>query len=58
VTWVIQCKDKNGTTESKGTVTYKGNSFDSTINNVTTDKSGEKVVSTMRMTGKRIGDCK
>jgi hypothetical protein len=58
VTWVMQCKDKNGMTESRGTVTYKGNSFDSTIRNVTTDSSGEKAVSTIRMTGKRTGDCK
>jgi hypothetical protein len=58
VSWVMECKDKKGTTESKGTVTYKGNSFDSTMHNVTTDTKGAKSVSTMKMSGKRTGDCK
>jgi len=58
VTWVMQCKDKHGTMESTGTVTYKGESFDSTINNVTTDSSGKIMKSAIHLTGKRTGDCK
>ena len=27
VSWVMQCKDKNGVTDSTGEITYKGNSF-------------------------------
>ena len=58
VTWVMQCKDNKITMESTGTVTYKGESFNSTINNVTTDSGGQKMKSTIHMTGKRTGDCK
>jgi len=58
VTWVMQCKDKHGTMESTGTVTYKGESFESTINNVTTDPGGNKMKSAIHLTGKRTGDCK
>jgi hypothetical protein len=58
VTWVMECKDKNGKTESTGKVVYKGNSFESTIHMKTTDAKGAKTESTMKMSGKRIGDCK
>src|SRR5512140_3863484 len=38
ITWVTKCKDKKGAvTESTGKATYKGNGFDGTIHNVTTD---------------------
>jgi hypothetical protein len=58
VTWVMQCKDKNGVTDSTGNLTYKGNSFTGTVHTVTTDAKGAKSQSTLQMSGKRIGDCK
>ena len=59
VTWVMQCKDKNGVADSTGKITYKGNSFDGTVHTVMKDaKGGAKSESTLQMSGKRTGDCK
>ena len=58
VSWVMQCKDKNGVMESTGKLTYKGNSFTGTVHIVTTETNGEKSESTLQMSGKRTGDCK
>jgi 2-methylaconitate cis-trans-isomerase PrpF len=59
VSWVMQCKDKNGVADSTGEITYKGNSFTGTVHTVTTmETKGEKTESTMQMSGKRTGDCK
>lgn len=58
VSWAIQCKDKNGVTDSTGKITYKGNSFAGTVHTITMDKKGAKSESTMQMSGKRTGDCK
>jgi hypothetical protein len=58
VSWVMQCKDKNGVTDSTGKITYKGDSFDGTVHTVTKDTKGAKSESTMQMSGKRTGDCK
>jgi hypothetical protein len=58
VTWVMQCKDKNGVTDSTGKITYKGNSFAGTVHTVTKDTKGAKSESTLQMSGKRTGDCK
>jgi hypothetical protein len=59
VSWTVQCKDKSGVvTDSNGSATYKGNMFDSTAHTVTTDAKGAKSQSSMKMSGKRTGDCK
>jgi len=58
VTWVMQCKDKNGVTESTGKITYKGNTFAGTIHTITKDSKGSKSESAIQMSGKRTGDCK
>lgn len=59
VTWVMQCKDKSGTTtDSTGTITYSGGSFDGTIQNVIKDAKGTTSQTNMKMSGKRTGDCK
>jgi hypothetical protein len=58
VTWVMKCTAKNGVTDSTGKITYKGNSFAGTVRNVTKDNEGTKMESSMKMSGKRIGDCK
>jgi hypothetical protein len=59
VSWAMSCKDKKGNvTESTGSATYAGGTFESTMHTVTTD--AKKNVSTANMTlkGKRTGDCK
>ena len=56
VTWVMQCKDKNGTVDSTGKITYKGDSFDGTLNMTMSGKGGKQQMS-QKMSGKRIGDC-
>ena len=58
VTWVMQCKDKNGVADSSGKITYKGNSFDGTVHTVAKDTKGNKSETTLQMSGKRTGDCK
>ncbi len=59
VTWMGKCKDKKGAiTESNGSVTYKGSTFDGNIHTVTTDAKGAKSSSNFKMAGKRTGDCK
>ena len=58
VTWVMQCKDKNGVTDSTGKITYNGNSFAGTVHMVMKDTEGSKSESTLQMSGKRTGDCK
>ncbi len=56
VTWVMQCKDKNGTMDSEGKITYRGSSFDGTvIVNMKNSKGNQKI--TQNMHGKRIGGC-
>ena len=58
VTWSMTCTDKNRVTESTGSATYKGDVFSSTMHTKTTDAKGSKTESTMKMSGKRTGDCK
>ncbi|MCK9417876.1 MAG: DUF3617 domain-containing protein [Nitrospirae bacterium] len=58
VSWVMQCKDKNGVTDSTGNITYKGNSFVGTVHTEMMEKKGSKSESTLQMSGKRTGDCK
>ncbi len=58
LTWVMQCSDKNGTHESNGRITYKGNSFDGVINMTITEPKHGKSKITQHISGKRIGDCK
>jgi hypothetical protein len=59
VSWSMSCKDTSGNvTDSTGSATYAGATFEATMRTVTTDK--KKSVSTANMTlkGKRTGDCK
>lgn len=58
VTWSVRCRDKNGTYESTGKITYKANSFSGVVNMTINDKSEGKMQMTQQMTGKRIGNCK
>ncbi|MGE5300879.1 MAG: DUF3617 domain-containing protein [Acidobacteriota bacterium] len=56
VTWAMQCRDKNGTTDSEGKITYKGSSFDGKVVVNMKNKEGSQKI-TQNMHGKRIGNC-
>ncbi|TAL23880.1 MAG: DUF3617 family protein [Nitrospirae bacterium] len=58
VSWVVKCKDKHGTTESSGQITYEGEKFNGVINTTMTDAGGSSQKSKMNMSGRRIGACK
>lgn len=58
VTWVAQCRIKEGTVDSTGKITYKGNGFDGVIKAVMNTKNTGKMEINQRMTGKRTGPCK
>jgi hypothetical protein len=53
VTWVIECKGPEGTTKGNGRVTYKGDTFDGSMN----VKQADMEV-TQHMSGRLIGQCK
>jgi len=58
-TWVMKCEDKRGgKTESTGSVTYKGKSFEGKVHTVSTDSHGAKSEINLIMSGRRTGDCK
>jgi hypothetical protein len=58
VTWVAQCRIKDGTVDSTGKITYKGNGFDGVIKAVMNTKNTGTMEINQRMTGKRTGPCK
>jgi hypothetical protein len=59
VTWIMECRDKNGVTESTGKITFKGRSFAGTVHSILKDnKDIKRVESNLQMSGKRTGDCK
>jgi hypothetical protein len=59
VTWIMQCKDRYGVTDSTGKIVFKGNSFAGTVQGVTKDsKDVKRSESILQMSGKRTGDCK
>lgn len=58
VTWASVCTEKDGTMESRGTMTYKGETFDGTTVMTMKDKSGKTTNQiTSKMSGKRLGPC-
>lgn len=58
VTWVVQCRMKDGTMDGTGKVTYKGNGFDGVMKMVMNTKDTGKMEMTQHMSGRRTGDCK
>ncbi|MBM4341289.1 MAG: DUF3617 family protein [Deltaproteobacteria bacterium] len=52
VTWVMECKSKEGTTVLNGKVTYKGETFDGVVKMKQTDME-----MTQNLKGKWIGKC-
>jgi hypothetical protein len=57
VTWVMQCRDKQGNTvDSTGRITYRGASFDGTMEMDMSGREGKQHMS-QKMSGRRIGEC-
>lgn len=57
VTWAMICKEKDGTVDSKGKISYKGDTFDGTTTTTIKDKSGKAQQIATKMSGKRLGPC-
>jgi len=57
VTWTMACKEKDGTIESRGTITYKGDTFDGTTKTTISGKGGKTQEIATKMSGKRLGPC-
>jgi len=57
VRWQAVCKDKDGTTDMKGEITYSGNSYNGKMNMTMTHKGRAEQMS-MKMAGKYLGPCK
>jgi len=55
VSWSIRCSTQGGEMNGTGKITYRGDSFDGTMD-MTMPGSGAEVVT--HMSGRRIGDCK
>ena len=58
VTWAMQCRGKEGDSDSVGNITYSGNSFTGVTKMNTSMKGQGSMEMTQHMSGKRIGDCK
>ena len=56
VTWSVDCKQQDPPMVSKGTITYRGDSFEGVVENEMVGKEGKMNV-TVHMKGKRIGPC-
>lgn len=58
VTWSMICEDGGGRSEGEGRITYAGNSFSGQIKmKLSTTGESQSMRSTMKMTGKRLGNC-
>jgi hypothetical protein len=57
VYWTIKCESNEGIIVSKGKVTYRGNTFDGTIETTINDPSQGKMKMTNHIKGRRIGEC-
>jgi hypothetical protein len=59
VSWTMRCKDASGNvTDSTGSATYAGATFESTMRTVTTDAKKNTSTANMTLKGKRTGACK
>lgn len=57
VSWNMQCRGREGTTESSGRIVYSGNTF-SGETRVNTSGGVQKMNMLQKMSGRRIGECK
>jgi hypothetical protein len=57
VSWHVICKDKDGTSEGKGDITYAGSTYKGMLKMTMTEKKGSSHKMTMKMSGKFLGPC-
>jgi len=57
VVWKVKCIEKDSVTESEGEIIYSGITYSGTMKTKITEKRGQVMNSTMKMKGRRIGDC-
>ena len=57
IVWKKKCIEKSSVTESEGEITYNGTTYSGTMNTKMTEKGGQVMNSTVKMKGRRIGDC-
>lgn len=58
VTWVVECKTREGTSVSNGRVTYKGDTFDGVVKMSMPGGRRGAMEMTQQTKGKWIGQCK
>lgn len=58
VKWKAICVEKDMKSESEGEITYSGSSYKGTMHTKTTEKNGETRNILVKLTGRRIGECK
>lgn len=58
VSWSGVCKQSGQTIESRGTITYKGDTFSGEIESTMTPDGGQPMKMKQVMSGRRLGECK
>jgi hypothetical protein len=58
VSWVMRCKGKDGSGESRGRITYKPDRYDGVVTTITSRPGEDKVEMTTKLSGRYVGPCK
>ena len=57
VVWKAKCIEKGSVTESEGEITYNGTTYSGTQKAKITEKGEQVMTTTVKMKGRRLGDC-
>ncbi|AMV70983.1 hypothetical protein JCM30471_28020 [Desulfuromonas carbonis] len=57
VSWVMECRDKQGVTRSEGSITYQRESMEGTIHTTIDSKQDGAMEMNQKLSGKRLGAC-
>jgi hypothetical protein len=55
--WRVVCADKDGRTDGTGQITYRGSSYNGTMNMKVTDKKGAVMTMLTKLSGRYLGAC-
>jgi hypothetical protein len=58
VRWKAVCKDREGTSEGSGEITYTGKTYKGTTQMRFTDRSGQSTNMTVKNSGRHLGPCR